>query len=817
MDRKRTFLSGKGAISGSFMSKIRVLLYLILAFTLLVRIFALGWDLPYTQSHDEYHTVGTALNLLTPDGVKMLLREPDVNPVADGFFERVGYFNLDVWTGYPPLITYVQAFSYKVYYEFGRLLGWFRSINELTTVQIFLVGRFIIALFGTGTVLLVYLIGTRMYSRKVGLVSALFLAFSFLHISYSRIIKPDVLMVFFGCLSFLFAYLIYERGKITDYLLAAIFLAFSVATKYTTVFLLLPILLAHLLGSLNRGRGALAILLDKKLLILFAFMAGGFFLANPYGTLKYQRILAWLKTAYSSLRAGEPGRPKLNEVGNSWLFYLKAGLSGEMGWPLGLCSLAGVAYGIWRHQKKDILLLCFPLVFLAFLGTLAHQSNSYILPILPLVVILAARFLVEVTSRLVRSKRTQNFVIASFVSGILLLPGVGVTRYFQIVTQEETRIEAKKWIEANIPSGSRIALEAYCPPLSSQEYGLYHPTSVVIQGLDWYRERKFEYIVMSSHMYDRYLTTEAESLFERRRNYEGIVENSELIKEFEAPWFFFYNPNPTIKIYKLDYEHRYVKFPRDFSQYSQTININWINDEKRWRIESRFSSNNLIEKDRYIENPYIRLVDSKGIQIAKFIVYEGRITPQADSSTFREKSFFLSSLPSNYTIYIGYECRYKSELTGGGSSREIELKFNEGVRLSSGKNYGVSFFYQEMPDANAAEYGQIVTLLRSDKKNLLFSEIFGGELAMGDDYVLNPWVRIVDLQGKEVAKSSIYEGKVGGLKGSVVGPREKSFSLPALPSEHRIYVGYEYYFDATHPEKAGGPLEIEVTEGIMGY
>lgn len=799
------------------MNKIRFALYLVLTFALLVRILALGWDLPYTQSHDEYHTVGTALNLLTPDGTEMLLREPDVNPVADGFFEKVDYFNVDVWTGYPPLITYIQAFAYKVYYEFGRLLGWFRSINELATVQIFLVGRFIIALFGTATVLLVYLIATRMYSKRVGLVSALFLAFSFLHISYSRIIKPDVIMVFFGCLTFLFTYLIYERGKITDYLLAAIFLAFSVATKYITVFLLLPILLAHLLGSLNRGRGALAMLLDKKLLILFAFMAGGFFLANPLGTLKYGRILAWLKTAYSSLRAGEAGRPKLGEAGSSWLFYLKAGLSGEMGWPLGLSSLAGVAYGIWRHNKKDILLLSFPLVLLAFLGTLAHQSNSYILPMLPFVVILAARFLVTVASRLVRSKRTQNFVIAGFASGILLIPGVGVTRYLQIVAQEETRIEAKKWIEANIPSQSVIALEAYSPPLSSEQYVLRHPASVGTQGLDWYRERKFEYIILSSYMYDRYLTTQAESLLERRRNYESIIENSELIKEFEPPWFFLYNPNPTIRIYKLDYEHRYVKFPQDFSQYSQTININWMKDEKKWRIASRLSSNNLIEKDRYIENPYIRLVDSKGMQIAKFIVYEGRITPEADSSTFREKSFFLSSLPSNYKVYIGYGCRYKSEPTEGGSPREIELEFNEGVRLSSRKDYDISFFYQEMPYSNAAEYGQIVTLLRSDKKNLLFSEISGGELAMGDDYVLNPWVRIVDLQGKEVAKSLIYEGKVGGLKGSAVGPREKSFSLPALPFEHRIYVGYEYYFDATHPEKAGGPLEIEVTKGITGY
>jgi len=798
------------------MNRTRVLLYSILVFTLLVRTLGLSRDLPYSQYYDEYHTVGRALNLITPDGARILLQEPDVEPIVQSFFKTGGYFYPHIWAGYPPLSIYIQAFAYKVYYEFGRLLGWFRSIKDITTTQVFLVGRLVTAFLGTGTVLLVYLIGTRMYSRKIGLVSALFLGFSFLHIFSSRIIKPDVLMVFFGCLSFLFAYLIYERGKTVDYILAAIFLTLSVATKYTTVFLILPILLAHILGSFNRRRGALAVFLDKRLLILLTCIVGGFFLLRSYSIFRDLRILEFLRGAYRSLRQGESGRPGPGEV-NSWLFYLRTGLSSGMGWPLALVSLAGVAYGIWRHQKKDILLLCFPFAFFAFIGSLTYHAGHYILPLLPFLVILGARFLVELTCKIAHWKRTRNFLIAGLASGIMLFPGIGTARYLQLLTQEGTRMEAKKWIEDNIPAGSKVALEFYSPPLSGKEYHLDQPSSAGMNELNWYRKRKFEYIIMSSYMYDRYLTTEAEGLFYWRKNYVAIIENSELIKEFEAPWFFLYNPNPTIRIYKLDYEHRYVKFPRDFDSYSQRIGISWINDEKKWRIESRFSSGNSIEKDRYIENPYIRLVDSKGMQIAKFIVYEGRITPEADFSTFREKSFFLSSLPSNYKVYIGYECRYKSEPTGGDSPREIELKFNKGVRLSSRKDYDISFFYQEMPYPNAAEYGQIVTLLRSDKKNLLFSKIFGGELAMGDDYVLNPWVKIVGSQGEEVAKSLIYEGKVGGLKGSAVGPREKSISLPSLPFKHRIYVGYEYYFDATHPEKAGGPLEIEVTEGITGY
>lgn len=797
-------------VPNKFMNKIRVLLYLILAFTLLVRVFGLGRDLPYSQYYDEYHTVGRALNLITAGSARMLLREPDVEPVVQDFFKRGGYFYPHIWAGYPPLSVYIQAFAYKVYYGFGRLLGWFRSIKDITTVQIFLVGRLVTALLGTGTVLLVYLIGSRIYSRRVGLISALFLGFSFLHIFSSRIIKPDVLMVFFGCLSFLFAYLIYERGKTVDYMLAAIFLAFSVATKYTTVFLILPILLAHILGSWNRRRGALAIVLDKRLLILLALIVGGFLLLGSYGILRDLRILEFLKGTYSYFRQGEPGRPGPEEV-NSWLFYLRTSLSRGMGWPLALCSLAGVAYGIWRHQKKDILLLCFPLAFFAFVGSLTYHADHYILPILPFLVILGARFVVELTCRIVHWERTRNFVIAGLASGILLIPGIGITRYLQIPTGEGTRIEAKKWIEANIPSGSRIALEHYCAPLSSQKYYLYQPSSLGTTGFDWYRKRKFDYIVMSSFMYDRYLTTRAESLIYRKRNYEDIAENCELIKKFDAPWFFLYNPNPVIKIYALDYEHPYLKFPQNFARYAQIISLEQA--KGGWVLKGKVFYTEPIREDEDVGSSYVKLVDSKGKEIAKLLLGKKERNEEERLFISEENSITLASLPANYRVCIGYEYGYSSEQgrrpPKGNPFKEFNLDFG-GKMGYPREEYRIHFFYEQLPPAHFAEYGQMVALFQSKNKVVLWSRVLGGELFGGDDYVLNPYVRVSDGEGKEIARLLVHQGKVGSFKSSVRGTRENSVSLPAIAEEYRVYIGYQYYHDNSHRDSAGGPLEMEL-------
>jgi len=785
-------------------------LFLILILALLARTIGLGWDLPPRASGDEYHTVGRALNLLVPGGARYFLDQPEAEPRVRFFLKNPGYFDPHrVSFSYPPLFVYVQVLAYKLYYLFGHLIGSFQSIKDLTVSQIFLVGRFVTAIFGLGTVGMVYLIGRRMFSKKVGLISALFLSFSFLHIQCSRVIKPDVPMVFFASLSFLFIYRIYERGKTWDYILAAIFLGFSVATKITTVMLILPLLLAHLLGCMKRKKTALQIFLDAKLLVLLGFLIGSFFLAMPFALPRFSRFLGWLRHAYHTYKVGEPGRARSYES-SSLFYYFGIALMRGMGLPLQLCALGGVVYAFIRHRGKDILLLSFLLPFLLFMGSLTYHAGHYILPVIPFLTVLAARLLVELTSRFSIVKKGQNFLVAGLAVGIMLMPGMGTFRYLQLMTQDGTQASSKKWIEENIPLGSRIALELYCPLLSIDDYKIHQSVSVGLNRLDWYQRKKFDYIVMSSFMYSRYTTTKAESLLYWKRSYETIEENCRLIKRFDPPWFFVHNPNPVIKIYKLDYDRYYVKFPGDFDQYAQEISLDRL--DRGWMLKSRILPGSLWVKGINVKNPYVRLVDSGGSELIKLVVKKGNIGEGTKSLETDEASIFLPSLPRHYSINIGYAYTYDSpeekEPVQEPYFKEVSLNFGDKFRLPR-KNYRVKFSYRKMPGVHSAEYGQMAAIFESEEKDILWSEIFGGELVVGNDYALNPYVRITDSEDTEIVRVRISEGKVGSI-GSSAASRQVWVSVSNLPSRYKIYGGYEFYYDKSHRERAGGPFEVEL-------
>ncbi len=518
---KRSYLS-------ALMNKNMIILYLILLAAFLVRIIGLGWYLPYTYELDEYYTIRKSLAILEHGSLD------------------IGSF---LW---PSLYIYIQTVSYGLYYLWRVLAGSIQSLSELTRTPIFLVGRFTTALYGLGTVLVVYFIGERMYSKKVGLLSSLFLAFTLLHIRYSRLIRPDVPMAFFISLSFLFIYLIYDTGKIRYYVLATIFAGFSIATKYTGAVLILPILLAHLFRGVEKKKTLAGIFFDKRILIALIFLAIGFFIVFPYALLRFPSLLGAIRSWLRGLN-----RVTGNNQGeiSSWIYYVTQSLNYGMGQPLAVFSLVAVGYALFRNRKKDFLLVVFPLVYYLIMGMFVRHFDRYILPVVPFLVIAAAMFLVEMTSKIFSSKVIGRVVTIVLALAIISFPAIRVIRYVSLMTQKGTGLQAKEWIEENIPLDKRIVYETYSPPLSGYvEYIGNVGFSAGYHSLTLYKEAKFDYIVINNFSYDRYLNTRLRRFEYIKRNYEEIEAKCELVKQFDPPLFSPANPNPVIKIYRIRYD-----------------------------------------------------------------------------------------------------------------------------------------------------------------------------------------------------------------------------------------------------------------------
>lgn len=127
---------------------------------------------------------------------------------------------------HPSLVFWIQHFSMRI---FGETNFGFRLPS---------------AVFGVASVYLLYLIGTVLHSRTVGLMSALLLAVTVNHIYISRAGLQEAYVIFFILLA---SYFFLRSLKKDTYLIwTGVILGLALLTKYT-IFLLVPIFLVYLI------------------------------------------------------------------------------------------------------------------------------------------------------------------------------------------------------------------------------------------------------------------------------------------------------------------------------------------------------------------------------------------------------------------------------------------------------------------------------------------------------------------------------------------------------------------------------------------
>ena len=97
---------------------------------------------------------------------------------------------------YPSLYIYMQIVVYVTVFLIGKLRGIFPNFSGLEITTLYFWGRMLTILLSVGTIYLVYLIGSLLFNRMAGIISSLFIAFSYLHIVHSYTITVDSPMAF---------------------------------------------------------------------------------------------------------------------------------------------------------------------------------------------------------------------------------------------------------------------------------------------------------------------------------------------------------------------------------------------------------------------------------------------------------------------------------------------------------------------------------------------------------------------------------------------------------------------------------------------
>ncbi len=449
-------------------------LVLILAFAL--RLWGIKQGLPYVYNVDEYgHFV--------PEAVAMF--HHGLNP----------HYFIN-----PPALTYLLHVIFAIW--LGGRVGVTHEF-ALHPDRLFLVARITVALLGTVSVWLLYLVGARLFNRAVGLLASAVMAVAFLPVFYGHLALNDVPTLAPLTLSLLGTAGILRRGRMFDYLMAGVGLGLAGATKYTAGVMVLPLLAAAVARYLDgragvegragaranerasveerpaRANGRPGARRDVAIGLGVALVAalGAYLIANPYSLLDFHLFITELKlqSSYTEMsHASWIGGPKQG----SFIYYLWSFTWG-LGWIPALAALGG-AVSIWRGQQRvGWVLVPVAVLYLLFLSLQGRYFGRWLLPIFPVACLLAAYFSLELAGWAAR--RAPRMRVGFTALAVIALAAQGIVYSIHsglLLSRADTRNLARAWVVKNIPAGARIVVEPVVPNAWLDDTGRLGPGEV---------------------------------------------------------------------------------------------------------------------------------------------------------------------------------------------------------------------------------------------------------------------------------------------------------------------------------------------------
>jgi len=368
----------------------------------------------------------------------------------------------------PPAFTYLVHWLLALWYGSGHAVVHALAAHPQT---VYTLARIASAVLGTASVWLLYATGTRLFGRGAGLLAAALEAVAFLPVFYSHLALNDVPTLAPLTLSLLGSVRVLQRGRMTDHVLAGAALGLACATKYTAGIVALPLLAAVAVRWRDGGRDAASRAL-LGLLVAGASALVLFVIANPYAILHWSQFRSEL--AHQSAQSGE-AQGKLGAPRDGGLAYYLWTLTWGLGWAPALAALAG-AVAIWRRDARvGWMLVPAPIAFLIFMGVQGRYFGRWLLPIFPLLCLLAAYFVLW-TARRVGARRAGRLprrlapVLTAALAALLLAQGTVYSVHSGLVlARSDTRTLTRQWLLAHIPRGARIVVEPVSPDVWARD------------------------------------------------------------------------------------------------------------------------------------------------------------------------------------------------------------------------------------------------------------------------------------------------------------------------------------------------------------
>ncbi|MBN3038350.1 MAG: glycosyltransferase family 39 protein [Candidatus Omnitrophica bacterium] len=420
----------------------------ILAISLFLNLFGIGWGLPDRWHPDEH--VAQTLQMIGERKIVDFYHPPFYKIVLAGYMVPfLAYF----------VLTQGQA-GVKLVSSCSSWIGLVRTLPDFAT-NIYLVARSMSALFAVACVYLTHRIGKAIYNEKVGLFSAMTLAATMGFVGRSHLAKEGIFVTFLVLLVLLLcisSFQTKEWGRAKKYfLLACLFGGFSLAAKYdggiaVVILAVTFVLLVKEKMHSNEITGKVKTSFQIAALGVLVYMLG--LISGWPGLLShFSRYKASLMGSGYAVFSPTTNFPELMER----FFDFAKVLLASFGLPFSLLILSGLfAYILkFKKQPKEMVMIIVMMAsyFLVAIAIYNYASIRFVIISLPLLAIFAGLGIYALYSKV----KFRPISICLFT--ILFVYSLAYTLRADLVfVKKDTRYECSQWIVKNIPKGASIEI-----------------------------------------------------------------------------------------------------------------------------------------------------------------------------------------------------------------------------------------------------------------------------------------------------------------------------------------------------------------------
>jgi len=359
-----------------------------------------------------------------------------------------------------------------------------------------LMGRRMSALADTLALFFIFLIGTRLFNRRVGLLAAALSALAVMQIQQSHFMTADNFGVLFTAMAMYCAVRVAQGDDWKWYAGFGVAFGMALASRINLLPLIAEIFAAAFIAYFDQWldtrqdpfkiaweagmRLALALVmafLAFRVTHPMAFRAEtgdtSFFTLEP--NFDWTESMAVAQSESSGIGGGPPGEQWTNRT--ALVFPFVNMVWWGMGLPLGLAAWAGITLAAWRmYQDRDswriqLLPFSWAVGYFLFMGTRWVKSIRYFLPIYPFMALFAAWLIWEVW-RWAESTRSEHagraegsqpstafrLVPTAFCLLITLGTLAWAWGFTNVYRSDNTRIQAAHWIFQNVPAPFNVQI-----------------------------------------------------------------------------------------------------------------------------------------------------------------------------------------------------------------------------------------------------------------------------------------------------------------------------------------------------------------------